>query len=640
MAKILSRQWQNLLFLGLPILISSAVHAEGPTSAQVLSDSSNAQVHDLVGGIVSEADAGRDAGAYITETADFGVNAAIECARQLDAAHPRRNGALLEVISLAAQSRRSNSEVLKLYDPSAYRLYYAPAGLSDQELIGKALFLPQWPSKLPEAMVHAAPLPAMQWMREQAKLDRPAIAQLILIWQAWGFWARVGHERQYLAELGSVVSQLATNHAITSNANACAALVRFADEVEARRSTDFVTATLAHGARPARAEAAVACGRLASDATARAIILAAGHEEDGLVQQKIAIAAESWLDLREMGAAMLELFNRSHSAPARREILFTASKANWPTRGDLFLRAFDVPDDGVLGAALVAMSVRCEPRCAEPMLVIAQRAKIAEPPLIDALGATRDSRAVPHLLRWLSREENPVVRVKLLLALEKTTNHEADSTLLQLLSTDSSAMVVEQAIGVIARRRISGGETTLISMAFDKTAPMQLRVQAIWAMGHFDTPAIRQAMDKLEREPENYFKSPIDEKGKPAYSETIDMARLFVALDQIQLHEPGADSALQAAYDRGTAVAQMTALVMLAQLGYDHPIIAEGLAATDTAILFGATRAAMAANPRKYRDTLVRLRHAPFVEALLTSGLDSANLRPTLDAAIAAGGKP
>lgn len=640
MARIFSRQGWNSLLLGLTILISSVLQAEGPTSAQVPFDSSNAQVHDLVGEIVSEADAGRDAGAYITMTADLGVDAAIECARHLDAAHPLRNSALLEVISLAAQSRRSNREVLKLYDPSAYRFFYLPAGLNDQELVGKALLLPQWPSKLPEAMVHAAPLPTMQWMRQQAKLDQPAIGQLILIWQTWGFWARVGHERQYLAELGDVVSQLATNRAITSDADASAALVRFAGEVEARGSSDFITATLANGATPARAEAAVACGRLASEAAASAIILAAGHEEDGLVQQKIAIAAESWLDLREMGEAMLELFNRSHSAPARREILFTASKANWPTRGDLLLRAFDLPDDGVLGAALIAMSVQREPRCAQPMLEIAQRAKIAEPPLIDALGESRDSRAVPHLLRWLGREENPVVRVKLLLALEKTANHEADRALLQLLSNDPTTMVVEQTIGVIARRQISGGETTLISMAFDKTAPMQLRVQAIWAMGHFDTPAIRQALDKLEREPEKYFKSPIDEKGKPAYSETIDMARLFVALDQIQLHEPGADAALQAAYERGTAVAQMTALVMLAQLGYDHPIIAQGLSATDTAILFGATRAAMAANPRKYHETLIRLRHAPFVEALLNSGLDSANLRPSLDAAIAAGGKP
>ncbi len=626
------RQFQNLSVV-LAIFITTS-------TASALESTNEAAIRENVAEMIAEADAGKDAGAYVTMTADLGIDAAIECARHIDEAHPHRNSALLEVISLAAQSRRSNREVLKLYDPSAYRFYYTPAGIADQQLIGKSLSLTTWPSKLPEAMVRAAPLPTMKWMREQGTSQHPQIGPLILIWQTWGFWARVGHERQYLRELGDIVSQLATNQAILANPEAVAALARFAGEVGAGGASDFLIATLGHGAPSARAEAAVACGRLPSDATASAIIFAARHEEDGLVQQKIAIAAESWLDRQDVGAAILDLFNRSRSAAARREILFTASRATWSSRGDLLLRAFDVPDDGVLGAAFVAMSVKGEPRATERTLEIARRTQDAEPPLIDTLGESRDPRAVPYLIRWLGKEQNPVVRVKLLLALEKTSTHEADPLLLQLLNNDSSAMVVEQTMGVIARRKITGGEQTLIAMSIDATAPMQLRIQAIWAMGHFDTPAIRQTLENLDREPEKYFKSPIDEKGKPAYSESIDMARLIVALGKIQLHEPDGDASLQAAYDRGTAVAQMTALIMLAQTGHDHPVIGQALATTDTAILFGATCAAAAANPRKYHDVLVALRNAPFVDALLNSGLDSANLRPTLDAAIAAGEKP
>ena len=116
---------------------------------------------------------------------------------------------------------------------------------------------------------------------------------------------------------------------------------------------------------------------------------------------------------------------------------------------------------------------------------------------------------------------------------------------------------------------------------------------------------------------------------------------MMVALAMIQLHDPAGDAKLQEAYDRGTATAQLNALIMLGQIGHDHPIVSQGLSTCDTvAVIFGATRAAMTANPKKYHDRLVALRHAPFIEALLDSGLDSARLRVTLDAAIAAGEKP
>ena len=503
----------------------------------------------------------------------------------------------------------------------------------------------------------------MQWMRDQAASQHPRLPELVLIWQTWGFWARVGHERQYMLELGAVVAQLAVNRAILADATASAALVRFAGEIRAITAVGFVINSLVHGSPLVRAQAATACGhlvcetsgpcrlsdtrrggppcgRLVYDATGVAIIHAARTEGDPSVQQKIAMAAESWPDRPEMGAAMFELFNRTTSAGARREILFSCSNATWPNRAGLLMRAFDVPDEGVLGAAFVALSVKPEPMALDKTLEIAKATPEAQPPLIDALAAYGDPRAMRHLIRWLSKQDNPVVRIKLLLALEKTSQHEADALLLQLLNGDSSAMVVEQCIGIIARKQIFGGEEVLTALAVDKTAPIQLRVQAIWAMGRFDTPEIRKTLDELDKTPERFFNAPIDEKGKPANSETIDMARMMVALAKIQLHAADGDAKLQEAYDRGTATSQLTALIMLAQTGHDHPIIGQGLAATDTAVIFGATRATMAANPKKYHDRLVAIRHAPFMESLLNSGLDSARLRPTLDAAIEAGEKP
>ena len=267
----------------------------------------------------------------------------------------------------------------------------------------------------------------------------------------------------------------------------------------------FVVESLAHATAPVRTEAAAACERLICPETSAALIHAARNEADTSVEQKIAVASEGWPDQPEMGAVMLELFNRTTSAAVRREILFSCTQARWPNRAELLLRAFDVPEDGVLGAAFEAMSVRPEPRALEKTLQVAKVTEDGQPPIIDTLGAFGDPRGMRYLIRWLSKQDNPVVRVKLLLALEKTSNHEADALLLQLLHADNSFMVVEQTIGIISRKQIAGGEDVLAGLAVDKTAPIQLRIEAIWAMGRFDTPEIRKTLDDLDKTPEPLF---------------------------------------------------------------------------------------------------------------------------------------
>jgi hypothetical protein len=118
------------------------------------------------------------------------------------------------------------------------------------------------------------------------------------------------------------------------------------------------------------------------------------------------------------------------------------------------------------------------------------------------------------------------------------------------------------------------------------------------------------------------------------------MARMMVALAKIQLHEADGPALLQTAFDRGTATAKLTALIMLAQVGVDHPIIAQGLASTDMAVILGSAKAAHAADPRKYHAALLALRASPFMQQLLHSGLDAGSLHATLDEAIDAGEKP
>jgi hypothetical protein len=335
---------------------------------------------------------------------------------------------------------------------------------------------------------------------------------------------------------------------------------------------------------------------------------------------------------------MLELFDRAGTG-VRREILFSAAHAKWAERGKLIARAFDAPDDGVLGAALLAVAANPDPKVLGNVLELAASTKQAQPPLMDALAAYGDGRARPHLVRWLEAEKSPVVRVKLLLALEHTTKGEADDVFLRVLKSDASAMVVEQCIGVVGRKRVTGADALLVSMALDATAPMQLRVAAIFAMGRFDTPEVRATLRRIDVEAGEVFKNAVDADGKSAYAESVDVARMMTALAMLRLGEAGATAKLQAAFDRGTGMSQLTALVMLAETGLDHPIIAQGLESTDTAILYGAARAAKSADARKYHDRLVALRRAPFVESLLASGLDSARFGEALDEAIAEGEK-
>ena len=166
-------------------------------------------------------------------------------------------------------------------------------------------------------MMRAAPKATLAWMKEQARQDHPRISQLILIWQTWGFWARVGHERQYTAELDEVAGELNASAAIDNDPLALPALLRFAGEVHSKRMEGAVLNCMTGFTPTVRAEAASACGRLGSDACADALIKSARREDDPAVQQKIAMAAEVWPDRPEMGAAPMDLFNRTSSAAVR-----------------------------------------------------------------------------------------------------------------------------------------------------------------------------------------------------------------------------------------------------------------------------------------------------------------------------------
>jgi hypothetical protein len=89
----------------------------------------------------------------------------------------------------------------------------------------------------------------------------------------------------------------------------------------------------------------------------------------------------------------------------------------------------------------------------------------------------------------------------------------------------------------------------------------------------------------------------------------------------------------------GSPAVQLTCLLSLAELKQDDRVIEQALHTGDFAVLLGAVKAAGATNPTKYAPHLRALREAPFVAALLTSGLDTWGLPAAFSAALREGGR-
>src|SRR4029079_9659146 len=133
------------------------------------------------------------------------------------------------------------------------------------------------------------------------------------------------------------------------------------------------------------------------------------------------------------GKAAAAIFQRSENAEIRRAILFSASRATWTQRAELVLKSFEKPEDGVLGAALQGVAEQREPKVAARTLDLMNVYKTPPPPLIDALGALRDTKAAPYLFAALKDAKNLSIRIKIILALEKIGGADAQLSLLEQL---------------------------------------------------------------------------------------------------------------------------------------------------------------------------------------------------------------
>ena len=587
------------------------------------------------------ADAGQTAPELPEQAAELGVAAALACLDFLDDAHPLRRKALHTVIAAATVVRAWPAEILRHYDPAAWRLFYRVEGRRDQERLAACLHWKVWEPATPEVLVRAAPVPALAWLEQQARADEPEFDHLLALWKTWGLWVRSGRELQHLAPLCHAIERLSTNSALLRHAAARAALAKFAGECEAVAAVPFLSTSLRAGeTAEIRGNAAIALGRCGGADALAALTRQAAIEADAAVLVKLAAALETWSAEASAGAALLALFERVPEPAVRRSVLFAAISGRWPQRSALVLRALRDDAGGVAGVALLATAARAEPAARESVLAFAAAARTAQPNLIDALGAQRDPRAGEILSRWALAERNTSLQLKLVQALRAAGGADARTTLVKLLQTGTDGLVVEHIILALEELAVADAVPMLLTLAGDHTAPVGVRLQAIRALGVFPRPDVRELLARLAMRVEAEFGVAEEGASRGAREDRIEQARVYLAIAQLRLGVPEAAVEIGRIFARGTAGVQFITLQLLGALKQDHAVIRAGLNAGDFAVLLAAVTAARRTNPASYRGELERLAVGPFIRALGQSGVDALNFEDLLgDALEAAGGR-
>lgn len=565
------------------------------------------------------------------EAGTRGIEAAWEASKHLDQDNRPRSARLIELIAYVGQQRRMPAEVLRLYDPVAYRLFYsAEADRRQCELFEQLLDWEQWTESVPHAAVRAAPAAALKWLRTQAAAESPRRDEVARMLDAWSRWIESRNERLPMRNLRALAVELGQSGKFVAG-DSHGALLSYIGHVRAARAIGIVTLALKSGDLAARAQAYAALGLLGSE---DALIQIAEHalaEKDREIQVEICMALQRFRSSRAAGAVALSMIKNTDRDEIRREVLLSLQDADWPQRSEIVMVGLQKRGEGVLGAALDAVRAGASAEVRESVMAVSAGVDEPWPQVVDALGEIGDARAVPKLNAWLARTENEAIRTKLVLALEKIGGKAAGEVIRALVESESNAGVMQHVLRAAGRLQVSGALASVIELALDHTAPPDVRAEAIWTLGHFPDPQARQCLARLSRDPALLF----DTAGGDADPEEIGQARRYVELARLKLGEEAAVSAIEDLYRSGTPADQLIVLVALGYLNVDHPLIVEALKSADFPVVLGAAKAAHDIGPQRYRDVLASVRREPFMQALLETGLqDVATLRHYLDNAV------
>ncbi len=595
--------------------------------------------------LLADQETGSASSATVDALRTSGIAAALAAAGFLDEAKPPAQAEMLfDVIAAAAKCRRMHPEILRIYDPAAFELFYSPAAAAAQQPLATGLAWKNWPRSLPEAVVRSAPLPTLDWLKSQAAAASPDLAKLRLMFPAVGWWLRAGNERQHAEEFCGVVAALAENSGVAADPPTAAALLKLVGDARVVVAGDWVIQMLASSDEELRQAAATSLGRIAAAGKpgsptlpieVRSRILAAWvarvrDEQSSPVLAKLAAAAEAWPESKEVSRAMLELFRRSPDAEVQRSILLAVANTRWPDRQVMIQESLEKATGGVLGAALDAAAVH-----PSASLLPAIKALLAEQPdpspqLIDAVGAVGDSETLGHLLGWLKREKNPAVRMKSILAINRIPGEGTARVMADLLASAAEPLEADLLCRIASQRNLPGASRFLGGLAEDVTAPVAVRAQAIWALGNYADTGPRDSLRRLSADTPKYFP---ELAANLLIPEPLEQARLFIDLARLRQGEKAAEVEVVRRYDAATPATQVAVLRALAQIKLDAPPIATGLRSGDFAVLEAAVRAAGAAHPAKYAADLAAIRQSPFITVLLDSGLDIWQLPAALNEA-------
>lgn len=580
--------------------------------------------------LVRAADAGESTAQLAFDAAELGMAALWSAADRMDLEQDAHRAPFLLLAEHAAVSRKVHPELLRLYDPPAHRAFYTPAGSDLQAVVGRALAWKNPPRHMPQAVVMAAPEPTLAWLTAQCEGTPADPDRLLAILQAWGIAIGIGRERQYMPRLRELAAQLAASPALRADETLLLGVIRFVRYTGSREAAGSLAACAEHRSQDIRRAAAAALGTLADDSALQALLAWAAREEAPQVQAGIAEALGNWPDKQEAGAACLRLFEQATEAKVRRSVLHAAGTSKWPQRDSLIRQALERRESFLLGAALAAEAVPGLEK--ELMRLLATwQGKTPEPPLVDALAASRVAAAAPALSEALQRESNIAIRLKLIFALEKIGGGTSEQALLQALEATDSELEGEYLVAAIGRLKLSAAIPQLSELARRHDIPMNVRVQAIWGLGCMPDPSARAEIEKIEAQFTELFAANEDGHLDRDAAFHLSAAKPHLHLALYRMGSASAGKEISRLFADGDPLAQTVLLLGILDQKTDHPIIAEGLKSSEFFVLCTAIAAARESNPAKYRARILRLAASPFVQAAADVRGESWNLHRLLE---------
>ena len=585
-------------------------------------------VDALVAALAQQIEAGKPTTKTTRQLESFGMSAAIACARHLGEEKPRTNRILFRLISRVGSARRTPQQLLRLYDPVAHKTFYSESSAESQQQIAACLSWRTLPSEAYEALVKAAPVPLLGWLLEEAKSDTPRHDRIRKALGYWGWWVKAGHEQQFKDEVRTLAADLSANPKIIQDPATFARLLQFAEQTELPDSSELILKGLSHEMAEVRLSAALAIRGDIGRRVEAAYLKALETEQVASVQVSLVRSAANFPEDVEVGRAVSGLYDRSDDLQVRVAILQTLNRARWPQRDALLLKGLDDSQQEIRQSAIQSIPEKPDKSVSSKCFSLARDAVQPDPFLIDALGRLKAQKAAPSLVRWLSNE-NALMRVRTVLALEKIGGTATQSALLKQFFKERQEIVLSQLVRICSWSSLPGAEGRLVELSTDTHQKFHLRLEAIWALGAYDLPDVRtflrekmKALESLEDD---------SDQASDLISDRTDQSEAFLIMSLYRLNDPGSSEEVVRVFDASTPGTKVSMLFMLTELKRDHPIIEKALMSSDYAVLRGGVAAAREAVPSKYKTRLKELSENPALRTILASGLETLGLKELLD---------